>query len=85
VRIGALTVDFLWRKRRLVVETDGYRYHRGEAAFERDHDRDLRLRALGYEVIRLSFRQVTREPKSVAAVIRRELAEGRPRSMRPRE
>jgi very-short-patch-repair endonuclease len=76
VRIGALTVDFLWRGQRLVVETDGYRYHRGESAFEHDHDRDLRLRQLGYDVLRLSYRQVTREAQTVAALIRRELAGG---------
>lgn len=29
VRIGRHLVDFLWREQRLVVETDGYRYHRG--------------------------------------------------------
>ena len=28
--VGSWTVDFLWRERRLVVETDGYLYHRGE-------------------------------------------------------
>jgi Protein of unknown function (DUF559) len=29
VRIGSYLVDFLWRKQRLVVETDGYSSHRG--------------------------------------------------------
>ena len=29
VRVGEHLVDFLWPKRRLVVETDGFRYHRG--------------------------------------------------------
>jgi very-short-patch-repair endonuclease len=86
VRIGAVTVDFLWRERRLVVETDGYRYHRGETAFEQDHARDLRLRALGYDVMRLSFWQVTRDPEAVAALISRELAGGgRPREPDRRE
>ena len=32
------------RTARLVVETDGYLYHRGAVAFEDDHDRDLGLR-----------------------------------------
>jgi len=53
-----------------VVETDGYRYHRGRQAFEHDRARDLELRALGYEVLRLSHRQVFDEPQSVAAVLR---------------
>ena len=33
-RIGRYEVDFLWRDRSLIVETDGYRYHRGRQAFE---------------------------------------------------
>jgi very-short-patch-repair endonuclease len=74
VRVDSMLVDFLWRQRRLVVETDGYRYHRGRAAFEDDRRRDLRLRALGYDVIRLSGRQVADAPEEVAAVLRVALA-----------
>jgi very-short-patch-repair endonuclease len=69
VRIGALTVDFCWAEQGLVVETDGYRYHRGRAAFEDDRGRDLELRALGYEVLRLSHRQVLDESARVAEVL----------------
>ena len=78
VRIGGLEVDFLWRDRRLIVETDGYRYHRGRAAFEDDRARDLRLTTLGYEVIRLSYRQVTSDDASVATVLRQKLAPSPP-------
>jgi hypothetical protein len=35
VRVGKFEVDFLWRQRRLIVETDGYRFHRGSAAVPR--------------------------------------------------
>jgi very-short-patch-repair endonuclease len=68
-RIDRFEVDFLWPDRRLIVETDGYKYHRGKAAFEDDRDRDLRLRALGYEIVRLSYRQVTSEPNKVASLL----------------
>ena len=44
VRVGSYEVDFLWRAERLVVETDGYKYHRGAQAFEDDHQRDLTIR-----------------------------------------
>jgi very-short-patch-repair endonuclease len=63
VRIGPSLVDFLWRGRRLVVETDSYLYHRGRAAFQDDRDRDLKLRRLGYDVLRLSERQIDEEPE----------------------
>jgi very-short-patch-repair endonuclease len=70
LRIDALTVDFCWVDRRLIVETDGYRYHSGREAFEDDRARDLRLRALGFEVMRLSYRQVFDESVRVAAVLK---------------
>jgi very-short-patch-repair endonuclease len=70
VRVGPHLVDFLWRKAKLAVETDGYRFHRGRAAFEEDRARDLALRGQGYETIRLSYRQVIEEPERVAAVLK---------------
>jgi len=69
VRIGRHLVDFLWRDRMLVVETDGYAYHRGRAAFEDDRMRDLELRARGFEVIRLAEKQVRDDSRRVAEVV----------------
>jgi very-short-patch-repair endonuclease len=77
VRVGPLLVDFLWRGKRLVVETDGYRYHRGKAAFQDDRSRDLELARLGYYVLRLSERQLESEPDRVAEVLRTALQRGR--------
>ncbi|MEZ5078469.1 MAG: type IV toxin-antitoxin system AbiEi family antitoxin domain-containing protein [Solirubrobacterales bacterium] len=72
-RVGGWEVDFLWREQRLIVETDGYRFHRGATAFEDDHARDLDLRGRGYGVLRLTYRQVTGDPARVAGLLRREL------------
>jgi very-short-patch-repair endonuclease len=69
VRIGRWTVDFLWPSRRLVVETDSYLYHRGKVAFEDDRDRDLALRDMGYDVVRLAERQVRIEADRIAALL----------------
>lgn len=77
VRIGRYLVDFLWREERLVVETDGYRYHRGKIAFEDDRARDLELMSLGYRVLRLSERQVETTPRDVAEALTRALDIGR--------
>jgi very-short-patch-repair endonuclease len=74
VRVGRFTVDFLWRSHRLVVETDSYEYHHGSVAFEDDHQRDLRLRRRGLEVLRYTGRQLEREGDLVAAEIRARLA-----------
>jgi very-short-patch-repair endonuclease len=68
--VGPFTVDFLWRKSSLIVETDGFRYHRGRAAFEDDRARDLELRLLGYDVLRFTYRQLSSNPGGVARALR---------------
>jgi very-short-patch-repair endonuclease len=65
VGIGGMTVDFLWRADRLIVETDSYATHGGTVAFEDDHSRDLTLRQLGYTVHRYSERQLEVEPAAI--------------------
>jgi very-short-patch-repair endonuclease len=73
VLIGSCLVDFLWREERLVVETDGYRYHRGRDVFQDDRGRELRLMRLGYGVLRLSEAQIDEAPKEVGEALRAEL------------
>jgi very-short-patch-repair endonuclease len=68
-RIATYLVDFLWRDRRLVVETDSYLYHRGKEAFQDDRGRDLELKRLGYEVVRLAERQISEESDRVAKTL----------------
>jgi len=80
VRIGAYLADFLWREERLVVETDSYRYHRGEVAFHDDRARELELMRLGYHVLRLSEAQIDDAPKDVAEVLHAELRGRRERN-----
>lgn len=65
VPLDGMTVDFLWRRERLVVETDSYATHGGTVAFENDRERDLRLRRLGYSVHHFSERQLELEPEAV--------------------
>lgn len=69
IRVGPHLVDFLWRDRRLIVETDSFAYHGGRTAFQDDRGRDLDLRARGFQVIRLAEKQVNEEPQRVAAVV----------------
>jgi very-short-patch-repair endonuclease len=74
VKLGRWEVDFLWRAKRLVVETDSWTYHRGSVAFEDDHARDLDLRAAGYTVLRFTDRQMEEEPGRVVADVTRALS-----------
>ena len=67
--VAGLRVDFLFAASRLVVETDGYRYHRTRRAFERDRERDAILARAGYRTLRFTHRQLTRRPAEVAETI----------------
>lgn len=74
VRIAGWPADFLWAEQRLIVEVDGYPFHSGRRAFERDRRRDQAHIAAGYTVIRVTWRQLTEEPLAVVATIARVLA-----------
>jgi very-short-patch-repair endonuclease len=73
-RVAGIEADFHWPGHRLVAETDGWAAHGHRAAFEADRARDARLQVLGYSVLRFTWRQVTREPMQVAAVLAARLA-----------
>jgi Transcriptional regulator, AbiEi antitoxin/Protein of unknown function (DUF559) len=72
--IGPFTVDFLWRAERVVVETDSYRTHGGQVAFEEDRERDMYLKARGYEVVRVTDRHLNADQAGVASALRAILA-----------
>jgi very-short-patch-repair endonuclease len=74
-RVGPFIVDFLWREGRLIVEVDGWESHRTRSAFEADRARNARVKLLGYDVVRFTWRQVTEEGAAVAATVRALLGE----------
>jgi predicted transcriptional regulator of viral defense system len=65
----AIRVDFVWRAERLALETDGRKYHRTRRAFETDRRRDQRLTLAGWRVVRVTWRQVTDDPATIARLI----------------
>lgn len=69
VLVEGFVVDAYWPSARLVVELQGYAFHFDRSAFERDHARLARLKLAGFEVLALTWRQVTREPDWAAAAI----------------
>lgn len=73
--IGGIEVDAFWPDHNLVVELDGYEFHRTRAAFERDRARDAALQAAGHRVVRLTHRRLTVGPAAVATLIRRLLTQ----------
>jgi very-short-patch-repair endonuclease len=70
VKVDRYEVDFLWRAERLVVEVDGWESHGTRAAFEEDRARDVRLKLLGFEVLRFTWRQVEESAAQLAKTIR---------------
>ena len=50
--------DCLWRKQRLILELDGHQAHGTRSAFESDRERDRRLQAAGWRVVRATWHQV---------------------------
>jgi len=69
VRVGRYEVDVLWPEQRLIVEVDGFAFHGGQPAFERDRRRDAELLARGYRVLRVTWRRLVDEPMAVVALI----------------
>jgi very-short-patch-repair endonuclease len=69
-RVAGLEVDFCFAAARLVVEVDGFRFHRTRAAFERDRERDAILARAGFRVLRFTHRQLTADPGLVADALR---------------
>jgi very-short-patch-repair endonuclease len=69
VPMHGYVADFLWREQRLIVEVDGYLFHSSRAAFEHDRKRDQCFAAAGYVIVRVTWRQLEREPYAVIARI----------------
>jgi very-short-patch-repair endonuclease len=80
LRIGRKTyeVDFLWRAEKVVVETDGGRFHDNPAAGSRDSDRNHALAAAGYLIPRLGWEDLRDRPERTMAELTRHLRERRP-------
>ena len=68
--INRFEVDFFWPHLRLIVETDGWRYHRTPAAQTRDALRFQLHTASGYTPLRFSHYQVKYEPRHVERILR---------------
>ena len=70
VLVEGFLVDAYWPQARLVVELDSYEYHRGRRVFERDRVKLGKLKLAGYEVLPLTYRQLTGEPEWVGGAVR---------------
>jgi hypothetical protein len=66
-RVHGHEVDAYWPAQRLIVEIDGWRYHRTRKRFEDDRRKDAALTTAGYRVVRITYRRLREEAMKVAA------------------
>jgi hypothetical protein len=72
----ATEVDFLWRRERVVLETDGGRFHSTPRQIARDRRKEAELVRAGHRVLRATWVQIEREPREVALMVRAALDAG---------
>jgi very-short-patch-repair endonuclease len=63
-------VDFRWPAQRLIIEVDGWQFHRSRRAFVTDRARDRAALATGWRVARFPATELERAPGAVAAELR---------------
>lgn len=77
VMVEGEVVDALWRKERVIVELDGYSFHKSRSQFEADRRRDAKLMVAGYRVLRITQYRLQHEPAAVLADLRALLSASR--------
>jgi very-short-patch-repair endonuclease len=73
VWVGGHLVDAYWPESRLVVELDSRTFHRTAAKVERDYSTSADLKLKGYEVLRFTWKQVTRNQPTITSLLARSL------------
>lgn len=69
--------DLVWRRERVLVEFDGWLFHSGRAAFERDRDRQNDLVVDdGWQVVRVTSEMLRSKPERVLVLIATALGRG---------
>lgn len=67
-------VDFAYPELMLAIEVDGFRYHSTPEQLAADQARQAALEALGWRVLRFTWRRVVRQPARVARELATEIA-----------
>jgi very-short-patch-repair endonuclease len=73
---GHTVPDLRWPEHRVIVEYDSWDHHSGQAAFHADRARHNRLTAGGWQVIHVTWPQLTQRPERVLVWIAAALARG---------
>jgi very-short-patch-repair endonuclease len=65
VSVDGIVVDFYWPQHKLVVEVDGYRFHKTRRSFEDDRRKDARHAVAGRRVIRPTHERIVGGPQAL--------------------
>jgi very-short-patch-repair endonuclease len=71
VVVAGVVVDFYWPRQRLVVEIDGYRFHKTRRSFEDDRRKDVKLQLAGCRPVRITYQRIRYEPRALIADLAR--------------
>lgn len=63
-------VDFCYPDAKLIVEADSYRWHSSKRAWQRDIERRNHLTTLGWQIVHITWEDLTRRPQATLARIR---------------
>jgi very-short-patch-repair endonuclease len=69
-----LRIDFAYPRLLMAIEGDGFGEHGARAGFEGDRERDADLEAMGWVVLRFTWRQVRDRPEWVIERIKQVMA-----------
>ena len=71
LQIAGYNADFVWEAEKVILEVDGWRWHGHRRAFENDRKKGMAFADAGYHVIRVTWRQFTKEPLALIAHVAR--------------
>jgi very-short-patch-repair endonuclease len=67
IHMAGYELDFYWHDARLAIEVDGYAYHRTRRAFEEDRRRGRELAAVGIQMERVTWSDLSGDVDRLAA------------------
>lgn len=70
-------VDFAYAGQRFIIEAHSFRWHSGRSSWERDVQRDKRLRRLGWRLLYVTYEDLVQRPEQVVTDVRSGLSEAR--------
>lgn len=66
--LGIYSLDFAWEHKKKCIEIDGDQHQRFEEYMQRDKRKDLLINGKGWEVLRISWKDLFHEPKKYIAI-----------------